>query len=1331
MRTCCDTTGVGGDERCDPSARFKQVIHPHLCPGTMKKATYLPMDVEKVRVEVLKYPEHTCDAVAPESNPTLVSQFYLGNSGSSEMSASLDNIDPGCYSVTAALSHPYDANQAADAGVGDFIQGVSGEDLVLFIGSARVEIKGDGTSSLARIILVGQAPSFYVPGHSNQRQPAFIVSISQEGGVLKEGDMAKFDIKVINPNDPDTLRYETPFSNTRVHIQVEHFGVFSDEENPLPVIDLRDGNLVPVGSDPANKEFDGSAFRELQRGAERFPHREDHYSDTYRCDPGDETAGLSNDVRLQVELHSYGAKKSSSHQVSFQPFACRAYHDGGNNIDDDFCGPETSTSWLLGRKEKFTVTIAPVGDLDLSLVVLSRLQCIADDSFLGSDVSTTDGFGCIKAFQSGLNIPIGNNDGMLGPGNLYDAVAPFNFLARAENCEIDQTVQDLYSSDKTVNFPRTLLEDSRSTFDLFFRAQKATRPRIATVKLAGSCPGLARAAIVEVGWSAEAPYLVTDENSNAKLVQSGPTSNNADPTAFFNPYTIEAISDGVKFTILEDDPQAVFSGDFLYFRVRVAARAEFSSSTQHRGLCSYELQSEVEMAQEPSGNPSMKSGTTSQNLNFQAVGSSFFCSGGHELGAFIQGIKHKTCPVIKNIQWGSTSSFDAKCTTGESHKIRLCVFKTKLQNVGGDEQLDPAPSDHPRVRLYSTYWQNDDVIYNHGQEIHAGDWKELSPGPSGAEVAGGGVTDVCPRLFLNAETQNNDGHDYQIARAWEVTYEWTPKGDRICQKNHEYSTSVQRGQKLYFKVLDESREAALIPEGSYSTDDLSCTERIVSNSAPAENDFEQLMCAYLKDAEGTCLEPKCYNKCDAAFTSTRNRLSYDKSSAQSRKNSYASSSQSYYSMSQRSETYESTGVDVSHWSSDQWRKLATSGDKLIVRECSRCVSSHKYIVYKRLTDWGTIDIRHMMYHDWFSKPTGGRNLLNLDFKLYSSIADAENDRNAWMHCNYDDKGVGFPRDCGQNSQVGGQWTGRGNYDKWSIVGKNTAQLQSWLQQSHHYNALANNEQTKINAIEVELQENVENVIACHNTCPDIPRSRRSILQSQSAPGCSESPYGCLASDQVPFEIKVEDGRLTVSMDPNDFVGKSVEVASAPKGLVPKRTRFIASDFTEKLTGPSSSWSATLRTKVRSITQSDILSKNLVPGISAADLVVCCYLDQTEAAEVISFMNEIVVSEKTSFYTVQLLDQAKAEENKQQELQNKQGTTSWGSTTTSTTTTSTSTSSSSESLLVVIAVAAILVLVAVIALVVVTNKSRSAERVAEVKRSRETSWVKSSALDLDL
>eukprot|EP00588_Corethron_pennatum_P000124 CAMPEP_0194298416 /NCGR_PEP_ID=MMETSP0169-20130528/60151_1 /TAXON_ID=218684 /ORGANISM="Corethron pennatum, Strain L29A3" /LENGTH=484 /DNA_ID=CAMNT_0039048393 /DNA_START=44 /DNA_END=1494 /DNA_ORIENTATION=- len=87
----------------------------------------------------------------------------------------------------------------------------------------------------------------------------------------------------------------------------------------------------------------------------------------------------------------------------------------------------------------------------------------------------------------------------------------------------------------------------------------------------------------------------------------------------------------------------------------------------------------------------------------------------------------------------------------------------------------------------------------------------------------------------------------------------------------------------------------------------------------------------------------------------------------------------------------------------------------IRRLCSVCAESHRDIIYKRLTTVPSdMDVQDLFLANWVEKD----NKLGVDFKLYSSFEDAENDSNEWTFCNYDSPGIGFPRDCGP---VSGQW----------------------------------------------------------------------------------------------------------------------------------------------------------------------------------------------------------------------------------------------------------------------------------------------------------------------
>tara|TARA_B100001093_G_C26803705_1_gene1004548 strand:- start:40 stop:1971 length:1932 start_codon:yes stop_codon:yes gene_type:complete len=99
---------------------------------------------------------------------------------------------------------------------------------------------------------------------------------------------------------------------------------------------------------------------------------------------------------------------------------------------------------------------------------------------------------------------------------------------------------------------------------------------------------------------------------------------------------------------------------------------------------------------------------------------------------------------------------------------------------------------------------------------------------------------------------------------------------------------------------------------------------------------------------------------------------------------------------------------------------------------SALAPTHRTIVYKRLTpikesqsDPG-LDMWRLFTQDWFdsSKYFNGRpikNTMGTDFKLFSSMDDAINDNAEWTFCNFNDPGIGIPRDCGPNGPKGWQW----------------------------------------------------------------------------------------------------------------------------------------------------------------------------------------------------------------------------------------------------------------------------------------------------------------------
>merc|ERR1712139_699564 len=238
-------------------------------------------------------------------------------------------------------------------------------------------------------------------------------------------------------------------------------------------------------------------------------------------------------------------------------------------------------------------------------------------------------------------------------------------------------------------------------------------------------------------------------------------------------------------------------------------------------------------------------------------------------------------------------------------------------------------------------------------------------------------------------------------------------------------------------------------------------------------------------------------------------------------------------------------------------------------------------------------------------------------------------------------------------------------------------------------------------------------------------SRRKLLAS--SPGCPSGPFSCPTDNRMPFDISIEDGRLTVSMDTSAIGDNQVVINANPVGLSPKRSRFIASDFTAS----AKSWASSLSAKVDFIFQDATMRQNLKPGATVESLVSCCRLSVEEAQILTKSMAQIVQSELTQLYkpTITIGGGNTASTTNQ-----KQQTTSTQTTSTHTTEKSSDDSSSGGSLLVVVAVAAVLVLVAVIALAIFTVKSnKQSQRVVDLRggeAAHQSSWQKGGAMESD-
>jgi hypothetical protein len=92
---------------------------------------------------------------------------------------------------------------------------------------------------------------------------------------------------------------------------------------------------------------------------------------------------------------------------------------------------------------------------------------------------------------------------------------------------------------------------------------------------------------------------------------------------------------------------------------------------------------------------------------------------------------------------------------------------------------------------------------------------------------------------------------------------------------------------------------------------------------------------------------------------------------------------------------------------------------IVRRVCPSCTkNTHKDIYYRRLTPFPDgFDLRDTLVNNWFDT----NNVLNVDFSLHSTYLDAYYETDPWQFCNFNDPGIGFPRDCGPTQRTNSQW----------------------------------------------------------------------------------------------------------------------------------------------------------------------------------------------------------------------------------------------------------------------------------------------------------------------
>ena len=99
-------------------------------------------------------------------------------------------------------------------------------------------------------------------------------------------------------------------------------------------------------------------------------------------------------------------------------------------------------------------------------------------------------------------------------------------------------------------------------------------------------------------------------------------------------------------------------------------------------------------------------------------------------------------------------------------------------------------------------------------------------------------------------------------------------------------------------------------------------------------------------------------------------------------------------------------------------------------EFAQAGAQRKNIFYRRhIPVPSGVNMYDLLHTHWRSSG----NRLGLDFSLHSSYADAVSGKNGWSFCNYDDPGIGFPRDCGPRGYVPHQWQSstRGGQSQWA------------------------------------------------------------------------------------------------------------------------------------------------------------------------------------------------------------------------------------------------------------------------------------------------------------
>jgi len=116
-------------------------------------------------------------------------------------------------------------------------------------------------------------------------------------------------------------------------------------------------------------------------------------------------------------------------------------------------------------------------------------------------------------------------------------------------------------------------------------------------------------------------------------------------------------------------------------------------------------------------------------------------------------------------------------------------------------------------------------------------------------------------------------------------------------------------------------------------------------------------------------------------------------------------------------------LDGTHtsYSRADFEELWANSNKVLMRQCKYCASTHRYVYIKRYDANGlppNVDFLNDVKDNWKQYEN---STVNVDFDIFSTYDDALQEKEPWLSVNSDYYNVGFPRDSGPDVFVYNQW----------------------------------------------------------------------------------------------------------------------------------------------------------------------------------------------------------------------------------------------------------------------------------------------------------------------